>query len=78
MRKAPAPSPLQPWPGLAYGFSPLTGGVITSGFRGLPSINAVPVDLHQPRIQQYNATFERELARDTSVWFSYLGSTQVV
>ncbi len=53
----PAPTPLQPWPGFAHGFSPLTGGVVTSGFGGLPSINAVPVDLHQPRIQQYNATF---------------------
>src|SRR6266576_1383960 len=71
----PAPTPLQPWPGFAHGFSPLPGGVITTGFGGLPSINAVPVDLHQPRIQQYNATYEREIARDTSVRFSYLGST---
>ena len=71
----PAPTPLQPWPGFAHGFSPLTGGVITTGFGGLPSINAVPVGLHQPRIQQYNATFEREVARDASVRLSYLGST---
>jgi hypothetical protein len=71
----PAPTPLQPWPGFAHGFSPLTGGVITTGFGGLPSINAVPVELHQPRIQQYNATFEREIARDTSLRLSYLGST---
>ncbi len=38
-------------------------------------MNAVPVGLQQPRIQQYNATYERELLRDTSLRFSYLGST---
>ncbi len=39
----------------------MTGGVIRTGFGGLPSINAVPVGLEQPRIQQYNVTFEREI-----------------
>ena len=65
----PAPTPLQPWP------TPLTGGVVATGFAGLPAINAVPIGLQQPRIQQYNATYEREIARDTSVRLSYLGST---
>ena len=41
----------------------------------MPSINAVPVGLQQPRIQQYNVTFEREVMRDTSIRVSYLGST---
>jgi hypothetical protein len=67
-------NPLQPWPGFAHGFSPLSGGTVSSGFGGLPAINAVPVDLQQPRIQQYNATYEREIIRDTSVRFSYLGT----
>ena len=35
----------------------------------------MPVGLHQPLIQQYNATFERELGLKTSVRFSYLGTT---
>jgi len=71
----PAPTPLSGWPGVTHGFSPLTGGIVASGFGGLPSINVVPFGLQQPRIQQYNATYEREIARDTSVRFSYLGST---
>src|SRR6185369_7432733 len=65
----PAPTPLQPWP------TPLSGGVVAKGFRGLPAINAVPVGLQQPRIQQYNVTFEQEIAQNTSIRFSYLGST---
>ena len=65
----PAPTPLQPWP------TPLNGGVVATGFAGLPAINAVPIGLQQPRIQQYNATYEREIARDTSLRISYLGST---
>jgi hypothetical protein len=71
----PAPTPLQDWPGFAHGFSPLTGGVVATGFGGLPSINAVPFGLEQPRIQQYNATYEREILRDTSLRLSYLGTT---
>jgi hypothetical protein len=69
-------TPLQPWPGFSHGFSPLTGGDITTNFASLPSINAVPVGLQQPRVQQYNVTYERELARDTSIRFSYLGTYQ--
>jgi hypothetical protein len=68
------PVPLDQWPGFQHGFSPLTGGFISTGFGGLPSINVVPVGLHQPRMQQYHATYEREIAPDTSVRFSYLGS----
>jgi hypothetical protein len=68
-------TPLTGWPGFAHGFSPLDGGDISKGLAGLPAINAVPFALQQPRIQQYNLTFEREIARDTSIRFSYLGST---
>jgi Carboxypeptidase regulatory-like domain/TonB dependent receptor len=59
---------IQPWP------TPLTGGV-TSALTGAPSVNAVPVGLHQPLVQQYNGTFERELGLKTSVRFSYIGIT---
>ena len=69
------PTPLQPWPGFAHGFSPLNGGTIRTGLGGLPSINAVPVGLEQPRIQQYNFTFEREIIKDASIRLSYLGSS---
>jgi hypothetical protein len=62
------PQQLQPWP------TPLTGGDLNN-LAGLLSFNAVPVGLHQPLIQQYNATFERELGLKTSVRFSYLGTT---
>jgi hypothetical protein len=71
----PIDQQLNPWPGFTHGFSPLTGGVVTSGFGGTPDVNAVPFGLQQPRIQQYNATYEREIFRDTSLRFSYLGST---
>ena len=63
-------TPLQPWP------TPLTGGQLdTSSLTGAPSINAVPVSLYQPLIQQYNATFEREIGLKTSARVSYLGTT---
>jgi hypothetical protein len=71
----PINPPLSGWPGTTNGFSPLTGGAVTKGFGGLPAINAVPVGLRQPRIQQYNITFEREILRDTNLRLSYLGST---
>ena len=67
-------NPLQPWPGFDHGFSPLTGGALTTNFLSLPSINAVPVGLQEPRIQQYNVTFERELTSNSFIRFSYLGS----
>jgi len=62
------PQQLQPWP------TPMTGGDVNN-LAGLLSFNAVPVGLHQPLIQQYNATYERELGLKTSVRFSYLGTT---
>jgi len=61
-------TPLQPWPNM------FTGGDITTDFGGLPSVNLVPFNLQQPRIQQYNVTYERELAQNMSVRFSYLGT----
>jgi carboxypeptidase family protein/TonB-dependent receptor-like protein len=63
-------TPMQPWP------TPLSGGDYdTSSLNGLPSVNAVPVTLHQPLVQQYNATFERQIGFETAVRFSYLGTT---
>lgn len=75
LRKTVRPDPIQGWPGFVHGISPVSGGDITTGFGGLPSINAVPFGLQQPRVQQYNATYEREIVRDTSLRLSYLGSS---
>jgi hypothetical protein len=62
------PQQLQPWP------FPMTGGDIQT-VTGAFSTNSVPVGLHSPVVQQYNATYERELGLKTSVRFSYLGIT---
>jgi len=70
------PTPLGNWPSDGnHGISPLDGGTIARGFNGTPAVNVVPFDLKQPRIHQYNATFEREIATGTSFRLSYLGST---
>ena len=57
---------LQPWP------TPMTGGDVVLDSSAF-SVNAVPVGLRTPLVQQYNATFERQLGLKTSVRFSYLG-----
>lgn len=64
-------TPLQPWP------TPLAGGDLVTDtiYTSALSFNAVPVNLHSPLIQQYNATYERELGLKTSARFSYLGVT---
>jgi len=72
----PPTSPLLGWPGgSTHGISPLTGGLIASGTNGTPAVNVVPFGLSQPRIHQYNATFEREIGWGSAVRFSYLGAT---
>jgi carboxypeptidase family protein len=69
------PDPIDPWPGFAHGISPITGGDITSGLSSTPAVNVVPFGLTQPRIHQYNATYEREIGWNSAIRFSYLGST---
>ena len=69
-------TPIDGWPDANnHGISPITGGKISSGTGGTPAVNVVPFGLHQPRIHQYNATFEREIGWGSAVRFSYLGST---
>jgi hypothetical protein len=65
------PTPLQPWP------FPMSGGDVIDvvASPGAFSSNSVPVNLRSPLVQQYNATYERELGLKTSVRFSYLGTT---
>ena len=73
-KRASDGNPIDGWPGNGQtGISPVTGGAI-QGFGNVPSVNVVPFGLQQPRIQQYNATFEQELGWQTSVRLSYMGS----
>ncbi len=53
--------------------SPLSDGV-PRGFGNIPIASIVDVDIKDPRIQQYNFTFEREIGWNTVVRASYLGS----
>src|SRR5262245_39282816 len=68
-------TPLAGWPGGAngHGISPFSNGTLRT-IGSQPSANAVPINLHQPRIEQYNATFERELPWQTALRVSYLGT----
>src|SRR5262249_27352609 len=75
-KRSVAGNPLSGWPGNGVdGTSPLSGGAVTAGFGGTPAVNVVPFDIHQPRIHQYNATFEREIGWGNAIRFSYLGAT---
>lgn len=67
--------PLQGWPtpGETVATSPNAGG-IASGFGNTPTANCVPVDLKNPRLQQWNATFEQQLRFQSSIRFSYIGA----
>jgi hypothetical protein len=62
------------WPGFAHGFSPITGGAASTVVGSLLTENSVPAGLEDPRIQQYNATFERQIGWDSSLRLSYLGA----
>ncbi len=74
-KQSPAATPLSTWPGgqFGHGISPFSGGALQL-LGSQPSVNAVPFDLAQPRIQQYNATFEHELPWKTALRISYLGT----
>jgi len=68
-------SPLQGWPGNGVdGISPISGGAVRAT-GNTPAVNVVPFDIHQPRIHQYNVTYERELGWGSAIRVSYLGST---
>ncbi|MGE0129741.1 MAG: carboxypeptidase regulatory-like domain-containing protein [Blastocatellales bacterium] len=74
-KTSPAATPLSGWPGglNPHGVSPFSGGLLRT-LGSQPSANAVPIDIRQPRIQQYNATFEHELPWKLAVRASYLGT----
>ena len=65
---------LEGWPSPSQdGISPITGGTL-KGFGNAVTANAIPLGIQSPRIQQYNATFEREIVRDGTLRVSYLGT----
>ncbi|HVF27120.1 MAG TPA: hypothetical protein VM943_02695, partial [Pyrinomonadaceae bacterium] len=61
------------------GITPFSGGTISVGnpndFTSLAA-NAIPFDLQSPRVEQFNATYEREIGWNTAVRLSYVGSRQ--
>jgi hypothetical protein len=71
--RATASAPLGGWPGGPLGDDLMTGGTMR-GIGNTPSANFVPLDLQQPRVQQYNLTFERDLGWNTALRLSYLGT----
>ena len=66
-------APLSAWPGFTHGTSPLSGGLLRA-LSNLPSFNNVPADLKEPRIEQYNVTFEQEIGWKSALRVSYLGT----
>src|SRR6202041_4207134 len=65
---------LEGWPTASQdGISPITGGTV-QGFGQSVTAHAIPINIQTPRIQQYNATFEREIVRDGTLRVSYLGT----
>ena len=64
---------LEGWPGFTHGISPITAGTL-KGFGNQPSGEVVPVNLQDPRVQQWNATFERQIGWNSTLRFSYLGA----
>jgi hypothetical protein len=65
---------LEGWPTATQdGISPITGGTV-QGFGNAVTANAIPINIQTPRIQQYNATYEREIVRDGTLRLSYLGT----
>ena len=65
---------LEGWPSATQdGISPITGGTL-KGFGNSVTANAIPLGIQSPRIQQYNATFEREIVHNGTLRVSYLGS----
>lgn len=72
--RSTATNSLTGWPtSTSDDFSPISGGAI-SGFGNTPSVNIIDFNLRNPRIQQYNVTFERDLGWNSALRFSYLGS----
>ena len=72
------PYNIQPWPSSVSDISgnlPVQGGVV-AGFGNFPSANWIPFGIKNPRLMEWNATFEQQLPWQTTVRVSYIGSAQ--
>jgi hypothetical protein len=70
-------TPLSAWPRAveAAGTAPNVGGSI-SGFGNFPSANYVPVNIKNPRLMEWNATFEQQMPWQMTLRASYIGGHQ--
>ena len=55
--------------------APITGGTLKP-FGNTPTANYVPVNLRNPRTQQWNVTYEQQIPWQSSIRFSYIGAKQ--
>lgn len=70
-----AAKPIQPWPTASQrGVVPIAGGQMRA-LDSAPTVNIIPFDLQQARIDQYNFTYEREIFAKSSLRLSYLGTS---
>jgi len=77
-KRSAAGAPISGWPtgGESAGVSPITGGAV-GGFGNVPSANYVPVNLKNPRLYEWNATYEQQIPWQSTMRFSYIGGHQV-
>jgi hypothetical protein len=71
-------NPVSAWPGSSTdtsGTTPISGGALTA-FQNYPSAEFVQFGIKNPRLMQWNATFERQLSWQTTVRVSYIGAAQ--
>ena len=71
-------TPISPWPTSTSdtsGNTPINGGKVYS-FGNYPTANYVPVGIKNPRLMEWNATFEQNLTWQTTLRLSYIGSAQ--
>ena len=76
--QATGANPITPWPTSSTstaGGTPIAGGTLI-GFNNYPTAEFVPVGIKNPRLMEWNATFEQQLARQTTVRVSYIGAAQ--
>ena len=77
-KRSAAGAPISGWPvgGETSGVSPITGGAV-GGFGNVPSANYVPINLKNPRLYEWNATYEQQIPWQSTMRFSYIGGHQV-